>query len=124
MPELPPADESPEDSERSENEVTEEGELPAGRDRGEIAREIDLNPLSLVGSWFHRIEGDEVLWDGVVVGEVQPGKYLLEIRRGLGERVGPQVVMPIEELGGFRFYDTEEKMTQAYVEFVVSQEVT
>jgi hypothetical protein len=109
----------------------EEAPLTEGRDREKLAAEVELDPTSLSGSWFHRIENGEIVWDGIVVGEPQPGVYLLSVRRGLshGDETKAQVAMPLTAMTAkdegyeFRFYDTREQMFDAYAKYVVGSEV-
>ncbi len=116
---LPPS----EDRKQQEAPATEE------RDRKALASEVELNPLSLAGSYFHRLENGEIVWDGIVVGEPQPGVYLLQVRKGLDglERTEAQVLMPLTKMVAadegyeFRFYDTQGSMVDAYAEFVTGQ---
>lgn len=98
-----------------------------GRNRRELATTVELNPNGLSGSYFHRVEGGEVVWAGVVVGEVQPGKYLCQVDKGLdgADRVKVQVIVPIEHMlgGEYRFYDTEQDATLAGAVMMINQEV-
>lgn len=92
------------------------------RDRSALAREVELDPMSLSGSYFHRVENGEIVWAGIVVGEVQAGMYLCQVEQGLegADRVKVQVIIRIEQMlcgdpgYEFRFYDTEQDMTLAY----------
>lgn len=92
------------------------------RDRIDLANRVDLAPDSLCGSWFHRVENGDLIWDGVVVGEVQAGIYLLGITYGLEgatEETKVQVLcdlvtMVVKDAGyEYRFYDTREQMHDA-----------
>jgi hypothetical protein len=53
-----------------------------GRNRRKAISEVDLAPESLVGSWFRCFEAERPRLQGVVVGEVQPGLYLLDVEAG------------------------------------------
>jgi hypothetical protein len=88
----------------------------AGRDRAALAAEVELDPMSLSGSYCHRCEGGEPIEDGLVVGEVQPGKYLVKF--GTGQRVVPLDVMIADE---WRFYDTEQERTLAWAEHLAKE---
>lgn len=103
-----------------------EAENEAVRNRAKLAGLVHLSPDSLVGSYFHRVENGEIEWEGIVVGEMQPGMYLLHVTSGLEGAAThhAQVILGLEHLTAkddgyeFRFYDNEETMRLAYVEFV------
>lgn len=99
---------SADDAEGLEN--LEEGTNTAAHDRRTFVLGCDLSPASLVGSWF--IAADE--W-GLVVGEPQPGMYLVEliigVRRDLEQRVATLREMHEDR---WRFYDTKEAMDKAF----------
>jgi hypothetical protein len=105
---------------------TEPTEPPPVKDRLEYVtgEEFSFSPVSLVGSHFHRLENDEMVWQGTVVAEVQAGKYLLHVKRLSGAK-DVQVLMTIDQLAytdegyEFRFYDSEEKANQAFVEWAL-----
>jgi len=88
----------------------------AGRDRAKLAAEVELDPMSLSGSYCHRCEGGNPVEDGLVVGEVQPGKYLIKFRRS-------QRVVPLDEIvrDEWRFYDTEQDRTLAWAEHLARE---
>lgn len=100
----------------------------AGRDRAGLAEEAELSPMSLVGSYFHRVENAEIVWEGLVVGEVQPGMYLCQITGGLegADKARVQVVVALTNMTAsdvgyeWRFYDTVEARTLAYAEYLVA----
>jgi len=98
------------------------------RDRFVLALEVELSPLSLVGSCFISFSaGGAELW-GVVVGEPQPGTYLCFVDSGLDGGKG-QIIVPIEAMATqgdadeWRFYDTWDQMRQAYAEYETRREV-
>ena len=95
-----------------------------GRDRKAFVLESALGPESLVGSWVLAFQGEEVMFQGLVVGEPQPGLYMVEefdyidleskVRGGKHQRL-----FPIEAFldGDFRFYDNEvwvRRVLEAY----------
>lgn len=88
----------------------------AGRDRAELAAEVELDPMSLSGSYCHRCEGGEPVEDGLVVGEVQPGKYLIQF----GSYQQP-VTLDQMIAEGWRFYDTEQARTLAWAEHLAKE---
>jgi hypothetical protein len=83
-----------------------------------------LTPKTLVGSWFHRLEADEIVWQGVVVAEPQPGAYLVQIDK---QEPGVENVQRLIGLGQmvsgdledeWRFYDSEEQAKSAYAHWM------
>lgn len=104
---------------------------PDGRDRRGTATGVDLDPGSLPGSYFHRVEAGQIVWAGVVVAEPQPGKYLFQVDEGLegaDRGVRPQVPISLdqmlaEEPGTWRFYDTEQDQVLAGAAYKLAQEV-
>jgi hypothetical protein len=82
--------------------------------------EFSFNPGSMVGSWFHRLENDEIVWQGVVVAEPQPGTYLVQIERLDVGAVNVQRLIPLERMVNdedgydWRFYDSQEDARSAY----------
>jgi len=113
----------------SDGEV-EDGWSGCGRDRVAFVSHEDftLVPQSLVGSWFHRLENDEIVWQGVVVAEPQSGVYLCSVDRlALGVKFVQRLVtlekMSDDDDGqGWRFYDNEEACRVAYAAWVVAAE--
>jgi hypothetical protein len=102
---------------------------PSGKSRKAIIKgdDFELSPLSLVGSWFHRLDNDRMVWQGVVVGEVAPATYLLQIDRlDVGadnvQRLVPLSALVNDEDGyDWRFYDTEREAQVAYAAWVASE---
>lgn len=89
--------------------------------------DFEFSPGSLVGSWFHRLENDRMVWQGAVVAEPQPGVYLLQV-----DRLGPgaeqvQRLVKLEQLVNdedgydWRFYDTENEARSAYAKWVATE---
>jgi hypothetical protein len=117
---LPPEDLAPEEGGLVPPEATPEPEpVTDGRERKKLALEVELNPASLVGSTFIRVENGEAVWWGVIVGEPQAGMYLCQVDSGLpGGKA--QVVFSLERMESkdegyeFRFFDTEEAMRDAF----------
>jgi len=100
----------------------------ADRDRATFVAGVDLDPASLVGSWFHRLVDGDMVWQGVVVGEPQPGVYLVQIDRlDIGaERV--QRLIPIQRMAAddhdgeeWRFYDDDERARIAFAAWVATE---
>ena len=98
-----------------------EGQESWGRDRREAVASADLNPVSLVGSYFHRLEHDEIVWQGIVVGEPANGYYLLELEDSVPGASRHQRLFSIRQLaddGEWRFYDTSDHWRGAYAEWI------
>jgi hypothetical protein len=114
--------------------------------RREFAQDEDfsLSPDSLVGSAFHVLADRRMVWQGVVVAEPQPGRYLCEIDvleqhaekvqrifsldtlMGLGDearrlieggmsQASAPIIDPYLE---WRLYDSEEAAAKAFVAWV------
>jgi hypothetical protein len=85
-----------------------------GRSRRTFALESALGPNSMSGSWVLGFEKDQVTFQGLVVGEFQPGVYCVEIFDQIDseskDRGGQcQRLMSLEQFldGDFRFYDDD-----------------
>lgn len=93
-----------------------------------LADDFALSPVSLIGSWFHRLENGMIIWDGLVVGMIG-FNVLLEVRSGLDglDRSTAQVMLNVDKLTAkddgyeFRFYDDREQMQSAYAEYLVKE---
>lgn len=87
--------------------------------------DFSFNPVSLIGSWFHRLENDEILWQGVIVGEPGPGHYLCEISRMAPGAENVQVIINVKDMlladEGYewRFFDSEDKATVAFQDWTL-----
>lgn len=107
---------------------TEKPEDDWGRDRMEAARTCELAPHSLVGSWFHKLDDEVMVWQGIIVGEPQAGVYLLEIEQ-IGDAKKVQRLVTLRsmveaEKAEWRFYDTDEEMRLAYTRWAQSEQET
>ena len=100
------------------------------RDRLATAKTAELAYDSLGGSWFHRLESGEMIWDGCVVGEVQAGIYLVAITYGLEgatEEARVQLMVDLVQMVAkdvgyeYRFYDTREQMHAARQQYEALQ---
>jgi hypothetical protein len=89
--------------------------------------DFGFNPGSLVGSWFHRLENDRIVWQGAVVAEPQPGSYLLEIdtldvgAKNVQRLISLEMMLNDDEGYDWRFYDDEERAKTAYREWVATE---
>lgn len=86
---------------------------------------MELNPTSLVGSWFHRVTDGEVDWQGVIVSEPAPGVFLVEVDRSIKGIDVLQTLVPIREMiegeHEWRFYDADHTMREAYAAWVAHE---
>lgn len=88
---------------------------------------FEFHPSSLVGSWFHRLENDRMIWQGVVVAEPQPGKYLVQIDKldvgseNVQRLVTLEAMVNDEDGYDWRFYDTENEARSAYAQWVATE---
>lgn len=100
-----------------------------GRDRRKAISEVALGPDSLVGSWFMRIERQRPSETGLVVAEVQPGAYMLDVDDAPGVQISQRLVSLNVLLGdeaddgySWRFYDSEEAMRLAVARWMTHHE--
>lgn len=95
-------------------------EVTEGRNRRDDVITRPLSPDSLCGSWFHKLDEGEYVEQGLVVAEVQPGIYQLEIDDWFTGDPLYQRLQHVDGMTGrtddveWRFYDTREKMRAAY----------
>jgi hypothetical protein len=94
--------------------------------------EFSLSPSSLVGSWFHRLENDAIVWQGVVVGMggqlPQEGPvYLCQIDRLDQGAEGVQRLIPLSRMVNdedgydWRFYDSQAEAKAAYAAWIAAE---
>jgi hypothetical protein len=83
--------------------------------------EFSFSPKTLVGSWFLRLENDDVIWKGVVVAEPAAATYLVQIAKLDEDAENVQRLIPLERMVNdddgydWRFYDSEAEAQDAYV---------
>ena len=100
------------------------GGVEEGRDRPALAADVELNPESLCGSYFIRVENGDPIWQGCVVAEPQAGVYLCAVTGGL-EGPPAQVLASMDRMIArdpgyeWRFFDTEGAMHDAFAAFGV-----
>jgi hypothetical protein len=87
-------------------------ETTTQRDRLNDVASRPLSPTSLVGSFFH--SDAERGWQGCVVAEPVRGVYLLERFEWFVGSSGDQVLVRIEQMDGWSFYDDAKWMNNAY----------
>jgi hypothetical protein len=65
----------------------------------------------LLGKWFHAFEEDgSVGWQGQIVAAVKPGLYLAQLYEWMMGTAGRQVLVPVEKMAAWVFYDSSEDM--------------
>jgi hypothetical protein len=88
--------------------------------------EFSFSPKTLVGSWFLRLENDDVIWKGVVVAEPAHATYLVQIDKLDEGAENVQRLIPLERMVNdddgydWRFYDSEAEARNAYVAWTTS----
>ena len=72
-----------------------------------------MKPEKLVGKYFHSVnETNKSEWRGVVIGELQPGWYLVQLFEWTSGEPSVQRLVPIEKMIGWSFYpDTDAMMS-------------
>ena len=74
--------------------------------------EILRKPEQLVGKYFHSTnETDKIEWQGLVIGEPQPGWYLVQLFEWNSGEPTVQRIAPIDKMIGWLFYPDAEAMT-------------
>jgi hypothetical protein len=92
-----------------------------GRCRKAFIEDCDLDPNSLVGSWFLALENGSVVWKGVVVGQPAPTTYLVQVDTLEQGVIDAQRLVTLDQMSNaddgydWRFYDTEEGARDAFV---------
>ena len=62
----------------------------------------------LVGKFFHSLEDEKIVWQGKILGEEQPGIYIIQLFSWLSGEPSNQRIIRIEEMNEWYFYDTQE----------------
>jgi hypothetical protein len=89
--------------------------------------EFSFNPNSMVGSWFHRLENDEMVWQGVILGEPAHRTYLVQIERLAPGAENVQRLVTLDQMTSdedgydWRFYDSEHDCRAAFALWVASE---
>jgi hypothetical protein len=69
----------------------------------------------LVGKYFHGAnENNKVEWQGVVIGEANPGWYLVQLFDWATGKPSVQRLVPIEKMNAWLFYPDRDAMTSSY----------
>lgn len=79
--------------------------------RFDVATTGSWESLSLVGSFFHADVTRQ--WQGCVVAEPAPGVYLVELFDWIAGSSTHQRLVPIEEMTGWSFYDSDDWMIKS-----------
>lgn len=73
----------------------------------------------LVGQYFHSLDANgKVHWQGVVIGNPEPGWYLLQLFEWLGGSPNVQRLAKIEDMATWLFYDSSEDLIFSWEEGV------
>lgn len=73
-----------------------------------------MKQISLVGQYFHTLKADKVHWQGVVIGNPEPGWYLVQLCEWLFGNTSDRRIVRIEEMSKWVFYKDSEQMKGAY----------
>jgi hypothetical protein len=74
--------------------------------------DMSEKPEKLVGKYFHSAnETNKIEWQGVVIGEPQPGWYLVQLFEWASGEPSVQRLVPIEKMVGWLFYPDADAMT-------------
>lgn len=72
---------------------------------------------ALVGQFFHSYKGDEVEWQGSVLGRVEEGVYLVQLYEWLTGSPSNRHLVTIQEMKGWKFYPDTKSMNAAYANY-------
>jgi hypothetical protein len=64
----------------------------------------------LIGKHFFSIENKKPKWQGIVIGQPQPGFYLVQLFDWLMGKPGVQKLVPIAEMRTWFFYENADEM--------------
>ena len=79
------------------------------RKSGAVVRSSDL-----LGRFFHSVEAGKIAWQGSIVGNPEPGWYLVQLFGWLDGNPNVQRLMRIEDMREWLFYDDSEMMQFSY----------
>lgn len=69
---------------------------------------------AMIGKYFHSIVNDKVLWQGCVIGNPEPGIYLLQLFEWLMGEPNVIRIVRIEEMKDWFFYNNGDEMVLSY----------
>ena len=80
------------------------------------------NPL--VGKFFHSIKDDRetIEWQGEILSEPRDGLFLLQLFDWFIGADAEQMLVPIEDMKYWNFYDTTDEMVRAYEKYCARRE--
>jgi len=86
--------------------------------------DFEFSPGSLVGSWMHTVHDGEIIEQGVVVAEPQPGIYLVQMDKLAPGAENVQIIVTLRAMAenDTRFYDSENEARSAYAMWVGRKE--
>ena len=70
--------------------------------------------VSLTGQCFHTFKDDKPHWQGVVIGNPEPGWYLVQLCEWLNGNPSTRRIVRIEDMSKWVFYKDSEQMNEAY----------
>jgi hypothetical protein len=86
-----------------------------GLDSHSLVTETASKAEKLVGKYFHGAnENNKVEWQGVVIGEPNPGWYLVQLFDWATGSPSVQRLVPIEKMNAWSFYPDRDAMTSSY----------
>ena len=86
-----------------------------GLDSHSLEAETATKTEKLVGKYFHGAnENNKVEWQGVVIGEPNPGWYLVQLFDWATGNPSVQRLVPIEKMNAWLFYPDRDAMTSSY----------
>lgn len=89
--------------------------------------EFSFDSASLLGSWFHRLENDTIVWQGMVLAEPSHAVYLVEIEQMAPGAKNVQRLIKLDQMTNdeegydWRFYDSREDAMLAYQEWSLTE---
>src|SRR6266446_918606 len=87
-----------------------------GLDSNSRSMEVEtaIKTEKLVGKYFHSAnENNKVEWQGVVIGEPNPGWYLVQLFEWASGKPSVQRLVPIEKMNAWLFYPDRDTMTSS-----------
>lgn len=69
---------------------------------------------SPVGKWFHSYKDGMIHWQGEVLSEPIPGRYVVETYSWLTGAPWSQQTVSVADMADWSFYETDEDMNEAY----------
>lgn len=68
----------------------------------------------MAGNFFHSVVDGKIQWQGHVIGEAQPGIYLVQLFEWAMGSPNVRRLVTIEDMRGWLFYETGEAMVHNY----------